>query len=404
MNSTQLKKLVILIPILALIFTACTKLASTSAASPDLKGTVQVMEKGVVIKPQGPIISFDSNKWEITGEYKKEVYLGQKSLRLKSGGFAIINDSEFNDGIIEFDVALPEARGFAGVIWRLEDSDNYEEFYLRAHQSGNPDANQYTPVFNGSSAWQLYLSGAGFGAPIRYPFNKWMHVKIVVSGQQAEMYLNDMGQPAVSVELLRNIKTGKVGVKVSGAPNSPFQAHFANFSYSNASMPLKRTPKNIITAKEGTILSWSVSNLIQEKSLAGKTSLIEKDKNLTWKTFYTERSGIANFSRLYKKDRQNNTVYARVLITSDKEQIRKLQFGYSDRVKVFFNDQLLYSGNNMYRSRDYRYLGSIGYFDNVYLPLKKGDNKLWMAVSESFGGWGVQARFENMEGISVKTK
>ncbi len=356
------------------------------------------------IKPQGPIISFDSDRWEITGEYKIEEHLGQKSLRLKPGGFATIKESEFTDGIIEFDVAFPETRGFAGVVWRLVDSENYEEFYMRAHQSGNPDANQYTPVFNGSPAWQLYWSGAGFGAPIQYPFDKWMHVKIVVSGRQAEMYLKDMGQPAVSVELLRDIKTGKVGVKVSGEPNSPVHTHFANFSFINASMPLKGTPKNITTAKKGTILSWSVSDLIQEKSLAGKTSLMEEDKNLTWKTFSTERSGVANFSRLYKKDRQNNTVYARVLITSDKEQVRKLQFGYSDRIKIFFNDQLLYSGNNMYGSRDYRYLGSIGYFDNVYLPLKRGENELWMAVSESFGGWGVQAMFENMEGISVKTK
>jgi len=32
----------------------------------------------------------------------------------------------------------------------------FEHFYIRPHQSGNPDANQYTPVFNGVSAWQLY--------------------------------------------------------------------------------------------------------------------------------------------------------------------------------------------------------------------------------------------------------
>jgi len=33
------------------------------------------------------------------------------------------------------------------------------------------------------------------------------------------------------------------------------------------------------------------------------------------------------------------------------------------------------------------------------LPLVKGDNDLWLAVSENFGGWGVKAAFENMDHI-----
>jgi hypothetical protein len=63
---------------------------------------------------------------------------------------------------------------------------------------------------------------------------------------------------------------------------------------------------------------------------------------------------------------------------------------------------LIYGGNNLYQSRDYRFLGTIGYFDELYLPLKKGRNELWMAISESFGGWGVKARFDNMEDISIR--
>ena len=45
-------------------------------------------------------------------------------------------------------------------------------------------------------------------------------------------------------------------------------------------------------------------------------------------------------------------------------------------------------------SRDYRFLGTIGYFDAVYLQLKKGRNDLWIAVSENFGGWGIKAKLE----------
>jgi hypothetical protein len=35
------------------------------------------------------------------------------------------------------------------------------------------------------------------------------------------------------------------------------------------------------------------------------------------------------------------------------------------------------------------------------VPLKKGRNDLVFAVSESFGGWGVQARFNNLDGINI---
>ena len=95
-----------------------------------------------------------------------------------------------------------------------------------------------------------------------------------------------------------------------------------------------------------------------------------------------------------------NTVFARVTVIAEKEQIKPLDFGFSDRVKVYFNGQLIYGGNNTYRTRDYRYLGTISFFDQLYLPLKKGENELLMAVSESFGGWGVQARFNDMQGIA----
>ena len=58
-------------------------------------------------------------------------------------------------------------------------------------------------------------------------------------------------------------------------------------------------------------------------------------------------------------------------------------------------------GDNGYRSRDYRYLGTIGFFDSVTLPLKEGRNEVVIAVSESFGGWGLQASLESFEGLTL---
>ena len=117
-----------------------------------------------------------------------------------------------------------------------------------------------------------------------------------------------------------------------------------------------------------------------------------------WKTLNTEATGLANISRLFKVD-STNTVFAKLVINSDKDQLKKMEIGYSDAVKVYFNGIAIYSGNTAFRTRDYRYLGTIGYFDAVYLPLKKGENTVLIAVSETFGGWGLMAKWENMDGI-----
>jgi len=47
-------------------------------------------------------------------------------------------------------------------------------------------------------------------------------------------------------------------------------------------------------------------------------------------------------------------------------------------------------------------VGTIGLFDSVALPLKTGENELCIAVTEAFGGWGVQAQFADMEGINLQ--
>ncbi|HEY8238784.1 MAG TPA: hypothetical protein VIF63_05055, partial [Candidatus Limnocylindrales bacterium] len=56
-------------------------------------------------------------------------------------------------------------------------------------------------------------------------------------------------------------------------------------------------------------------------------------------------------------------------------------------------------GDDTYRSRDYRFLGSIGWYDTVYLPLHEGENDLAIAVSEDLGGWGIQARLDDLDGL-----
>jgi hypothetical protein len=346
------------------------------------------------------VVPFDSDRWEIEAKESKVIeHLGRRSFYLK-GGVAAVKGSQLTDGVIEFDMAFTEERGFMGAVWRLQDFENYEEFYLRPHQSGNPDANQYQPVFNGVSAWQLYY-GEAYSAPVKYDFNQWVHVRIVVSGKNAEIYIKDMTTPALFVsELKREVRAGRVGLSVGNfAP-----AYYSNFSFTPMNgVQLKGKPKAQDAAPAGTVMSWTVSSVVEGKALAGKYQLgaAEKDK-LSWKKLECESTGICNLARLQGVAESRDTAFARLLIQSDREQVKKIRFGFSDAVKVYFNDRLLYGGSDIYQSRDYRFLGTVGLFDELYLPLKAGDNELWIAVTENFGGWGIKAAFDDMDGIKLR--
>lgn len=345
-------------------------------------------------------VPFDSDRWEIeAAESRVLEHMGRRSLYLK-GGVAAVKGSEFTDGVIEFDISFAQERGFMGAVWRLQDFENYEEFYLRPHQSGNADANQYQPVFNGLAAWQLYY-GDGYGAPVKYDFNQWIHVRIVVSGRQAEIYIKDMNSPALFVhDLKREVKGGRVGLSVGNfAP-----AYYSNFSFAPMKdVQLKGKPKAIEAAPAGVVTHWMVSGVFEGKSLEGKYQLAASDKEkLMWKRLECEGTGICNLARLQGIGEGRNTVFARLLIQSEREQVKKLKFGFSDSVKLYFNDRLVYGGSDIYQSRDYRFLGTTGLFDELYLPLKQGDNELWIAVTENFGGWGIRAAFDDMNGIRIK--
>lgn len=348
-------------------------------------------------------VPFDSGRWQWNAaEHRVEDHLGRKSLYLKDG-IATVPEARFTNGIIRFDVAFTRARGFMGGIWRVEDASNYEEFYLRPHQSGNPDANQYTPVFNGVSGWQLY-HGKRYSVPVEYRFNEWIPVKILFAGAQAEFYIGDMEKPVLFVDgLKRSVAPGSVGLRVLDfAP-----AHFSNFSFTvTDSPPIKGRPGKPDRVPENVIPSWSVSDAFRESALPDEPSIAPDGLAArSWTRLETEPSGLSNLARVQGVHLRKDTVFARKVIHSSREQVKRLDFGFSNRVRVYLNGRLLFRGNDPAQSRDYRFLGSIGYFDSLYLPLREGDNELLMAVSEEpedLGGWGVQARLENFTGITLK--
>ncbi|HXV77758.1 MAG TPA: family 16 glycoside hydrolase [Candidatus Polarisedimenticolaceae bacterium] len=342
-------------------------------------------------------VPLEPGHWVVRAEeHAFETHLGRPSLLLRNG-VAWVDGSRFKDGVIEFDVAFTGERGFSGVAWRMQDERNYEQFYLRPHQSGRPDACQYTPTYAGLTSWQLY-HGPGYGAAVDYRTDGWNHVKLVVSGTQAEVYVNGGPTPALFVvRQKREVESGRVGLNSYSAP-----AHFSNFSYRQDAQPeLAGEPPPAVGAPSGAILRWQVSDVFDGAVLGDATTLDPAIRaGRDWTSLDAEESGLANLGSVRALGPGQDTVFARASIDSEAARSTLLRFGYSDRARVYLNDALLYRGDNGYRSRDYRYLGTIGWFDEVVLPLRPGENELWIAVSESFGGWGVQAAIDDAAGLS----
>ena len=100
-----------------------------------------------------------------------------------------------------------------------------------------------------------------------------------------------------------------------------------------------------------------------------------------------------DFSKRLDPQPGMKVLYARATINSDRDQVKKLEIGYSDEVSVFLNGKILYRGRSAQSFRDPGFLGIVNpENDAVYLPLKKGSNELILALSELGGGWGFVCR------------
>lgn len=347
------------------------------------------------------IIPLDTAHWQIQANaYVLEKYRDQDAIYLQ-GGAITLKDKEFLNGTIEYDIFLKEERAFPGVYFRgNQDTGNAEHFYLRPHQSGNPDANQAIPRTKGISPWQLYF-GRKYSFPYEYHYDDWTHVKLVVKDDQAQVFLDHAKRPNLSWQLFHRAESGSIVLTGGNASGM----HLANIKVDTSTpelidfKPIDRTPI------DGLVSRWQISDKFEETLLSEVNALKTIIDNRKWQgSVEVEEGTAANISRIQmlRDGQPGNTVFAKIEIISDKDQYQLFEFGYSDRVVVILNGDPIYRGTNRFRSRDYRYLGTVGLFDAAYLNLKKGKNTLLMAVSEDFGGWLITGRFKDQRGVKVK--
>ena len=342
----------------------------------------------------------ESEPWVVRDKNAQiETYNGKRAICLQ-GGYAYLNDVDFRNGVIECDLASPVARSYLGIMFRVQSEENYELIYFQPHTSGKWDAVQYDPVFNGSTTWQLH-HGPKYQAEAIVPTQEWFHVKIVVSGVTAEVYLHNAEAPALVVRDLRHgLSEGSVGFW-SHHPGS-----IANLTVTRLSSPKRARAPFGPSPKLPYLTHCSVSEPTVFKT-PGAPSLLEAaagTPSAEWRTVTSEESGIVNLNRHFRKPPGEATVLAKLALQSETEQSRKLTFGYSDKITVFLNGLPIYSGDNSYGVS--KQSGARGYVRDgefsIDLPLRKGSNEFLLAVSEKAFGWGFIARLDKAVGIHVE--
>lgn len=350
----------------------------------------------------------DSPRWGLEQQASVTEYQGRKCLLL-DGGAATLKDFVMRDAVIDVDIATPAKRGFFGIQFRIsDDGANAEWVYLRQHKSGLPDAMQYTPVLNTGANWQIY-NGPGFTGAVDIPKDEWFHLRLEVTGAQAKLYVKDMEKPAlVMTDLKSGVQKGQVALYVLMG-----KTYFSNFQI--RATPDAAWERHLPPMPAGTLTKWEISPAYDVLARDPERPLTASDiADIQWQQVEAEPPGFVvlyryreaphlrvtfanDFSKRLEPQPGTKLLYARTTIDSEREQVKKLEIGYSDEVSVFLNGHILFRGRSAQNFRDPGFLGIVNpENDAVYLPLKPGKNELVLAISELGGGWGFICRLEDV--------
>ncbi len=330
-------------------------------------------------------VPFDSPRWTVRNGEVTE-HLDRSCLK----GFAYLTDVDFTDGVIEVNLAVTGERGYPGLVFRVQSEENYERIYIRPHVAGVfANALQYAPVINRVACWQLY-HGEGCTAAVDMPEDRWVPLRLEIAGTQARLFVDGAETPALVIHDLKH-GSSRGGIGVFGEPNGT--SFFSDFRYDADAKP-DFEPLPAPEIPPGTITDWELSQGFKYTQVDLETPLAEQDlETIEWRRVSCEPSGLVNVTRhVPRAGREPDVVFARTTLIADRDETRRLSFGYSDLVSIFLNGRLLFIGNSAYRQRDVMFQGAVGPNDLVTLDLREGRNELVLTLAESFGGWGFLCR------------
>ncbi|EAR00063.1 family 16 glycoside hydrolase [Maribacter sp. HTCC2170] len=322
-----------------------------------------------------------------------ETFDGREAVMLE--GDLGLKNSNYIEGVMTMDVYCTSKRSFAGMFFHKSDG-NKDEIYLRQHKSNQVDAIQYTPVFNNEGNWQLYHK---FQAKANFKLNEWNNLKVEFNKTQANVYVND--ELLLTINDLQGVsESGEIGLW------SLFPSWISNVSFEETKVDIENDLAIEPKLNSNYITKWQLSESYSFESL---NAILDESKNLAFKNVTADNSGLLPISKYVTKKSAGNfernaedIVVAQFKVSSEIKEIKKMYFDYSDRCIVLLNGNELFSGNNSFRLKGPQFMGHLNPDANALnLNLMKGENTVQIILIEKANGWGLSAKFEDLERIQL---
>lgn len=326
-------------------------------------------------------------------------YKSRNSLKiLNSSDRVTLKDLNFTNGTITYDFQPLDPR-FASFYFRWKDAKENECFYFRTGAAGNPsavDAIQYAPHLDGINLWDMLFH---FQANATFTNEDWNHVKLVISGKQMQVFVNDMEKPTLEVPRLE-------GNTTEGLLAFDGQSIISN-------LEIKPDVIEGLSSKEGIdptendaryLRDWQVSEPITTAQNIDFDFGDFPKEETKWEVITSERRGLINLTRKFGQAEGRRITWLKVNINSVKVQEKLLRLGFSDEVWVFINKQPLYFDKNYFGTPIEKTPDGRCSIENTSfkIPLAEGDNELLIGIGNNFFGWGIVARFDNLSDIKLE--
>lgn len=147
-------------------------------------------------------------------------------------GIAWVNNLEFSEGTIEFDVRGEDTKqhSFVGIAFHAVNDSTFDAVYLRPFQfrETNETLRSHGIQYISLPEFTWRVLRAKF--PDRYEHavdpapdpNSWVHVRLEIKGNTIRTFINGNSQPALVVEKLTAVTSGRLGFYVADTSGGDF--------------------------------------------------------------------------------------------------------------------------------------------------------------------------------------
>lgn len=164
--------------------------------------------------------------------FQEKPYKAVRLSEKEAEGIAYIKDVQFTTGVIELDIRGKDTpqKSFLGIAFHGADEKTYDAIYFRPFnfKSPDPDKNSHSVQYisHPEFTWQK-LRAEHTGQyeksinPVVDP-NKWFHVRIQVSKELIQVFVENAKEPSLQVKPLNNRTSGSIGLWVGNGSGGEF--------------------------------------------------------------------------------------------------------------------------------------------------------------------------------------